>query len=519
MNVKEITDFYSELEKLATYNNESISEKEFIDNIIEIKKDLKNNGKEIPAILDLVRTKMDFRSGMQKYGGYQERRKKLRESIYPIIDMYEQKVLMKGISESEVSIKEFNTYLKSNKLQLKTKYGIISISNLESKSGGNGTVYFGSMAGENVAIKVLINNTKEKTNRFLCEYGNVILKLSEKDGIVKMFFYDEIIINDNIYSIICMKKYENKLIYNENYSEDEIIDIVKQILSATKNIHDVGIIHRDLKPDNILISNDKIYIADFGIAYYNPDFFDKTGHTTESERLANYDFSAPEQRNSKEKPEKTMDIYAIGQIIQWLVFGTTTKGTHRKNLYRKFDTPRMHFLDDIVDKCLNDDPKERYQSIDDILNEIAKYNEDKKEIKDEKKSINIISTDEKNSTKELKEALKDIMDRICFTYYGEYNEEMEKNFCLHAPMTDEFVIDFLERIPFNIDKLEFFDNVGFSKFVNEYEASDYIQIEKENFTRLNQLYKKIKDEKKYKLQQAFIEYVKTRLNENFELPF
>ena len=157
------------------------------------------------------------------------------------------------------------------------------------------------------------------------------------------------------------------MLYNENYSEDEIIDIVKQILNATKSIHDAGIIHRDLKPDNILISNDKIHIADFGIAYYNPDFFDKTGHTTESERLANYDFSAPEQRNSKVKPEKTMDIYAVGQIIQWLVFGVTTKGTHRKNLYNKYNTPRMHFLDGIVDKCLNDDPKERYQSINDIL--------------------------------------------------------------------------------------------------------------------------------------------------------
>lgn len=519
MDAKKLTDFYSELEKLATYKNESISEEDFFNNVTEIKHDLNVKGIDIPEIFDLVRTKSDFRSGMQKYGGYQDRREKLKEDLYPIIDMYEQQILNKGVSDSKISVKELNSYLKLNKFQIKTKYGIINISNLETKSGSNGTVYFGNMSGENVAVKVLINNTKDKLNRFLCEYGNVILKLSGKDGIVKMYFYDEIVINNNIYPIICMKKYENKLLYNENYSEDEIIDIVKQLLNATKSIHDAGIIHRDLKPDNILISNDKIHIADFGIAYYNPDFFDKTGHTTEGDRLANYDFSAPEQRNSKIKPEKNMDIYAIGQIIQWLVFGATTKGTHRKNIYNKYNTPRMHFLDRIVDKCLNDDPKERYQSVNEILDEISQYNEDKIEIKNENVPMEIKSNTEKNANEELKEALKDIMNQVCYSHFGEYDEEITKNFYLHAPLSDEFVINFLESIPYNIEKLEFFDKVGFSKFVNEYEASDIIQIEKTNFIRLSQLYEKIKKNKDYKLQQAFIEYVKTRLNENFDLPF
>ena len=133
--------------------------------------------------------------------------------------------------------------------------------------------------------------------------------------------------------------------------------------------------------------------------------------------------------------------------------------------------------------------------------------------------MEISSNAGKNANQELKDALKDIMDKICFSYFGKYDEEMTKNFCLHAPLSDEFVIDFLERIPYNIEKLEFFDTVGFSKFINEYEASDIIQIEKTNFIRLSQLYQKIKKNKDYKLQQAFIEYVKTRLNENFELPF
>ena len=516
MDAKKINEFYKELEKLATYNDEDISEADFANCLFEIKRDLKKYGRETPKIFELVRNKKDFRSNMQQYGGYQIRRDVLKANLYPIIEMYEQVIANEAKYGGNTSIREFNSYLKSNNLELKTKYGSIKILNLDSKSGGNGSVYFGKMSDEDVAIKVLINNTKGKINRFLCEYGNVVLKLGEKDGVVKMHFYDEIIVNNNIYPIICMKRYENKLQYNEDSTEDEIIDIVKQILNGVKNTHNVGIIHRDLKPDNILVSNGKIYIADFGIAYFNPKIYDKTGHTTETERLANYDFSAPEQRNSKKSPEKTMDIYAIGQLIQWLVFGETTRGTHRKNIFQKYDTPRFHFLDSIIDKCLSDDPKDRYQSVDEILNEIEEYNKGKKEIKIEVNTAKMQSSD---TNQELKNALEDIMNRICYSYSEESENEKVNNFYILAPLSNIQIMEFLEGIPLKMEKLTFFDKVGFSKFVHEGTAFDQYQIGKENFIRLNQLYKEINGKNNYKLQESFIEYVKTRINENFELPF
>ena len=80
-------------------------------------------------------------------------------------------------------------------------------------------------------------------------------------------------------------------------------------------------------------------------------------------------------------------------------------------------------------------------------------------------------------------------------------------------------MEFLEGIPLKMEKLTFFDKVGFSKFVHEGTAFDQYQIGKENFIRLNQLYKEINGKNNYKLQESFIEYVKTRINENFELPF
>lgn len=525
MNVEKISNYYAELENIATYNKVPvISDVEFSRYLMEIKQDSKKEGFEIPEIFDLVRTKDDFRKNMQKYGGYQERRDKLRENLYPIIEIYEQKVLKSKTqtNSNKLSIREINNYLKINNMYLKTKYGKILIYNLESKSGGNGTVYFGKMADVDVAIKFLINNSKEKLNRFLCEYGNVILKLSEKDGIVKMYFFDEIVINNNIYPLICMKRYISKLVYDENYSEDEIIDFVKQILKATLNIHKQGIVHRDLKPDNILRDEEgRLFIADFGIAYYNPEIFEKTGHTTEGERLANFDFSAPEQRDSKMTPNATMDIYAIGQIIQWLVFGKTTKGTHRKKLYEKYDTPRMHFLDDIVDKCLSDDPQKRFQNIGEIFKKIEKYNVGKKQIPEKNIQIKAEIQEKNMDINELKDALKDIMDKICLWRYGEDNEIVEPTFTLLNAMSDKDVRNFLENISQNLKKLEFFDKVTASKFIENFQVYDKYEIDKKYYELLGEKFK-IMQKDFPELELSFVEYVKTKMNFNVnveELPF
>ena len=157
------------------------------------------------------------------------------------------------------------------------------------------------------------------------------------------------------------------MIYADNISEEQLFKYINELIVPLKYIHKLGITHRDLKPQNILIDEDgKINISDFGIAYYDPDNFVLTGHTVKHDRLANYDFSAPEQRNAKYIPNATTDIYAFGQIIQWLVFGETHKGTNRKKLMKKYNTKKMKQLDKIVDKCLSNDPKDRYQSFEEI---------------------------------------------------------------------------------------------------------------------------------------------------------
>jgi len=391
---------------------------------------------------------------------------------------------------------------------LQTKYGLINFNSFNIKEGGNSIAIFGDFQGEKVAVKILVSDSLSKLNRFLCEFANVIIKLSDLKNVSKLYFYDTAIIRTNTLDIIVMKQYNDTLKYDENYTEEEIINIFKQIIDCMEEVHKRGIVHRDLKPQNILLDNNSnIVITDFGIAYYNPEIFDLTGHTTSGERLANFDFSPPEQRNSKENPSITMDIYAIGQIIQWLVFGQPHKGTNRRKLTEKYNTKRMKLLDEIVEKCLDNNPSNRYQNIQSIKEIIANYN-----AKTREKIVDTAKDDIQVNTEEIKEKLIDILDNICG------RDKSSKKFEITEKITEKDTIEFLDNLNINLDKLQFFDTVPMSKFlgINSYNSEP---IDKKYFIELEKLYKEIKTTY-IELLPSSIEYIKVSINDNYyELPF
>ena len=52
--------------------------------------------------------------------------------------------------------------------------------------------------------------------------------------------------------------------------EKRVCELIKQLCTACKFIHDYGIIHRDLKPENILMTNNteqaELKVLDFGLS-------------------------------------------------------------------------------------------------------------------------------------------------------------------------------------------------------------------------------------------------------------
>ena len=121
-------------------------------------------------------------------------------------------------------------------------------------------------------------------------------------------------------------------------------------------------------------------LSDFGIANYNPELYTLKAKTEKRERLANYEFSAPEQAEKDANPDPSMDIYALGQVCQWYVFGETHKGTNRTRITDIFKSEETEVIEIVLNKCLYNNPKERYQNINEIFGHINQIKDSRRKV-------------------------------------------------------------------------------------------------------------------------------------------
>lgn len=281
--------------------------------------------------------------------------------------------------------RRISSFIKENNKSLTLTLG--EISNLEQiGQGGNGLVYAGIQNNQEVAIKFLVEDTQSsKLERFKAEYFNVNL-IEERTNIVNYINYEEIHLGDgNFIPAIIMKRYDkalNKLRGNTSeISEKVLIKLFNFLLNTLEKIHQNGIIHRDIKPENILVTKETDFVlADFGIANYNDELYTLKAKTERKERLGNYEFSAPEQAKKGAIPAPSMDIYALGQVCQWYVFGETHRGTNRRRITDVFESEEAELIEKVLDKCLYNDHEQRYQSINEIFEHIDQIKEERREV-------------------------------------------------------------------------------------------------------------------------------------------
>jgi tRNA A-37 threonylcarbamoyl transferase component Bud32 len=101
-------------------------------------------------------------------------------------------------------------------------------------------------------------------------------------------------------------------------------NILRQVLAALADAHELGIVHRDLKPENILVEplrrgGDRVKVVDFGLAKLKESALD-TKVTSPGIVCGTPDYMAPEQGRGDDIDGRA-DLYAVGIILYELLTG------------------------------------------------------------------------------------------------------------------------------------------------------------------------------------------------------
>ena len=266
------------------------------------------------------------------------------------------------------------------KLSLSKKYEFIKLIG----KGGFAEVYLAKdkLLERKVAIKILLSQhtgDTEVVERFIRE-AKLYASFDHKNLIP---IYETGKVDDNAFLVM---KYVNgyslkDIIEKEGaLKTDLIMKVVKGMASALKYIHNKGIIHRDIKPANILIDNEtnRIYLADFGIAR---PISSKT--LTQTGMLIGTPYYISPEQIKKGVADKRSDIYALGTTLYEIISGSPIFKceTPIEVLYKHVNeapkpiasiNPNITMeMKHIVEKCLEKDPKDRFQNANEILDLIA----------------------------------------------------------------------------------------------------------------------------------------------------
>ncbi len=158
----------------------------------------------------------------------------------------------------------------------------------------------------------------------------------------------------------------------------ESIGIAIQVAQGIEAAHEQHIIHRDIKPQNMLISKDgKVKVADFGIARA------VSSQTMNSTVVGSVHYVSPEQARGGYVDART-DIYSLGITMFEMLTGKVpfegdnTVTVALAHLEEPIVLPSMlnpeisPALEQIILKCTEKKPENRYAAIGDLISDLRK---------------------------------------------------------------------------------------------------------------------------------------------------
>jgi serine/threonine protein kinase len=239
-------------------------------------------------------------------------------------------------------------------------------------SGGNGRVFAAKDSDEqNFAIKFVQRNmSKNKYKRlkneiYFCE------KYSHPN-IINIIDRGYVVLDNEEYVFYVMPLYKETLRdkMKTGLSPEEAIEIFIGVLKGLWFAHEHGAIHRDIKPENILFDekNAEPVLCDFGIAHFSEDNLIAAVETRSSDRMANFQYAAPEQRMRGRKITAAADVYATALILNEMFTGEIPQSVGYKKIGDV--NSEYSFLDEIFEKLYKQNPQDRLSSVIDILTEL-----------------------------------------------------------------------------------------------------------------------------------------------------
>ena len=260
--------------------------------------------------------------------------------------------------------------------------------------------------GRRVAMAVLKDNSESpKVEAFLREakinaalqHPNIVPIYEMGIDQEKPWFAMKFIAGSSLAEIISeLQENPNKFALNLN----QRLDIFTKVCDAIAYAHSLGVLHLDIKPDNIRISNfGDVVVCDWGLADVEATICDEKllefctilEHDIDNQTLdgsvkGTPGYMAPEQTTMvKIRKGRHTDIFSLGTLLySLLTLEKPFKGCDLENIIRntakcdfikprKLDKNIPESLEAVCLKAMQLKPEDRYQSVEDLKQEIEAY--------------------------------------------------------------------------------------------------------------------------------------------------
>ena len=303
-------------------------------------------------------------------------------------------------------------------------------------TGGRAMVYraYDTLDDRTVAIKIL-KDEFSANDEFIRRFKNEskAIAVLNHPNIVKVY---DVSFGDVIQYIvmeyidgITLKEYME--LQHNNISWKEAVLFTTQILQALEHAHSKGIVHRDIKPQNIMLLQDgTIKVTDFGIARFSS----VETRTMTDKAIGSVHYIAPEQAKGELTDGKT-DIYSVGVMLYEMLAGRLpfeADNAVSVAIMQLQEAPKPirdirpevpEGIAEITMKAMQKDPKLRYQSAKEMLDDIELFKQNPSIVFDYKYMAPNRTDDESGNDIEFRSSAN--ADPYSDDY-GKYAEEAEK---------------------------------------------------------------------------------------------